>query len=656
MSSKFESIYGVSAKNLLLWLDENVPFQHNSTSTWKDLSSNSNDIIQDTASYQPIRNQKSVSIIKSSIKPAIINSLRKAFLTEQYRDFDGLDNYMHQKIYNKETDCGNTTFWPTYAGACFDATNARISIKGAFDPDNVVLGSELITASDDRDFTVWVNVNWAGWSGGAVADGTGKMEVTMDATGSGAYLGAAFIDNPVVGELLEFSVDVWQGTTAETSFQLQMYDGVSYSIKAITIGAVQANYKGYVVAKTGGVSVQINHETGDNTKTFYVDNAKFRKVTNAGLSAFASAANDYMLVIHDGSDKTGMGYIGLADSAEATGSAVIDDDCADDDTGDWDVADCTLTHDTDHYEVVYVADTQRVYNKGSLFTADQMYKLTAKIKNGNTAGVVTQLQLAVGGTFAVLGTETKVTTASWAEIGPVYVVATATNNVVVLYSAMTGAGDYEIKDILAEPVTHVGEDGVLIMSTKGGATQSWTLQEAGIDLNAIDSFEVLKTDFQVKTALSAFMWVKPDDGRPEGGNQSVIAKYRAADGFRGWRLTILSTGKIFVVGSSDGIKSDESEQSDDAFFVDGQETWHYIGFVYNGISIVIYGDGVALASGTGGGGISVSLYDTSEKLMIGLESGGYFAGLIGPTVLASRDYSADEASRLFNADRARFGL
>lgn len=47
-----------------------------------------------------------------------------------------------------------------------------------------------------------------------------------------------------------------------------------------------------------------------------------------------------------------------------------------------------------------------------------------------------------------------------------------------------------IDAVSVKEVTHVGEDGVLIMSTKGGATQSWALQESGIDLNDIASFEV----------------------------------------------------------------------------------------------------------------------------------------------------------------------
>lgn len=149
--------YGVSATSLLLWLDQAAITAGTSLATWSDLSGLINDIKQATASYQP--------------------SLSNTFMKDAARDFDGNDNFMQQEEFNDETDCGNTTFWPTYAGACFDATNARINIKGAFDPANVTLGTELIAASDDRDFTVWGNVNWAGWSGGAVADGDRKSVV-----------------------------------------------------------------------------------------------------------------------------------------------------------------------------------------------------------------------------------------------------------------------------------------------------------------------------------------------------------------------------------------------------------------------------------------------------------------------------------------------
>jgi len=47
-----------------------------------------------------------------------------------------------------------------------------------------------------------------------------------------------------------------------------------------------------------------------------------------------------------------------------------------------------------------------------------------------------------------------------------------------------------LDNIVLKEVTNVGTDGVLIMSTKGGATQSWASQESGIDLNDIATFEV----------------------------------------------------------------------------------------------------------------------------------------------------------------------
>lgn len=189
-------------------------------------------------------------------------------------------------------------------------------------------------------------------------------------------------------------------------------------------------------------------------------------------------------------------------------------------------------------------------------------------------------------------------------------------------------------------------------------TRGWkarTTPQATPDTAA--SYEVLKTDFQITSALSVFVWPKPDDGQPPA-TQILLSKSHSADGFRSWAINIqgtTETGKIRAAFSSDGASNSEHETTDDAFFSNGQETWHHIGFVYNGTTCVIYGDAVALASTTGAGGIPAALYDVSEKLTIGAIStpGLYFAGLIGPTIVASRAYSAGEVLRLYHGDAKR---
>ena len=185
-------------------------------------------------------------------------------------------------------------------------------------------------------------------------------------------------------------------------------------------------------------------------------------------------------------------------------------------------------------------------------------------------------------------------------------------------------------------------------------TKSWALQESGIDLNDIDSFEVLKSDFQITTALSVFMWVKPDDGHPDA-LQVLVCKWRDVNGFKSWEVDLDTDGKIYIYLSGNGIAGGNYERTDVAFFANGAETWHHIGFVYNGTTCVIYGAGLALASTTGTS-IPAALHDTSEKLTIGALSTpeSYFAGLVGPSVVFERALSVDEALRLYQAGYARY--
>lgn len=197
----------------------------------------------------------------------------------------------------------------------------------------------------------------------------------------------------------------------------------------------------------------------------------------------------------------------------------------------------------------------------------------------------------------------------------------------------------------------VSNTEIKVYSDKARTTSAWR-EDGGTGTPA--SYVVLKTDFQITAALSVFMWVKPDDGQ-SGSAQDMMTKYRNVDGFRSWVFYIADVGELSCYLSSDGLLGTKTETTDAAFFSNGQETWHHVGYVYNGSTVVIYGDGVALDSTTGAGGIPSAFYDVSERLTIGAMStpDDHFAGLIGPTVFASRAYSASEALRLYHGDAGR---
>lgn len=140
------------------------------------------------------------------------------------------------------------------------------------------LGTELIVASDDRDFTVFANVRWTGASGGSVADGTGKLEVTMDSSGSsGAGLAADKINNSVPNSLYKLAADIWRGTT--TSTNVRMYSPATVVYKDITITASQVAYSFFYTTNTTNESFQI-FCTASDSGTFFIDNASLKKLTD----------------------------------------------------------------------------------------------------------------------------------------------------------------------------------------------------------------------------------------------------------------------------------------------------------------------------------------------------------------------------------------
>lgn len=139
--------------------------------------------------------------------------------------------------------------------------------------NNPGVGSELITVSDNKDFTVWGNVTWIAHLG-SIADGTGKMEVTLPGAGRGGA-GLPTAPEAVVGKTYKVAADVWQDTTTTTDFFIQFGGGVSEI--PITIGAGQATITGYITSDSAS-TLYIITDDSDGGK-FFVDNVSVEQVT-----------------------------------------------------------------------------------------------------------------------------------------------------------------------------------------------------------------------------------------------------------------------------------------------------------------------------------------------------------------------------------------
>ncbi|MCP4585318.1 hypothetical protein [Pseudoalteromonas sp.] len=154
------------------------------------------------------------------------------------------------------------------------------------------LGAELITASNDRDFTTDEG-NWEGHSGGVVADGTNKLQCTMDASGpSGCkinvntYGDEADADD---GYYRKITADIWAGTTAKTTFLFSYGNASNY--EEITISGSQTTFTIYLKSNVGSPYVTIFCADSDSG-TFFVDDVSVKKVVEVKAKPYRIASID----------------------------------------------------------------------------------------------------------------------------------------------------------------------------------------------------------------------------------------------------------------------------------------------------------------------------------------------------------------------------
>jgi len=175
-------------------------------------------------------------------------------------------------------------------------TNDNLVLSGVSTAES--LGTELITASDDRDFTTYGNVNWIGYSGGVVADGTGKLQVTMNGSGDcGTRLLYPNIGGSAEnGKWFEVKADVWQGTTATTSFIITY--GTNAVGESITISGSQTTFTVHVLCDEDNADIKIFGQASDSG-TFFVDDVSLKQIypTNGTISRISAIDGDGVCTI-----------------------------------------------------------------------------------------------------------------------------------------------------------------------------------------------------------------------------------------------------------------------------------------------------------------------------------------------------------------------
>lgn len=138
--------------------------------------------------------------------------------------------------------------------------------------------TQLITNADNRTFTNWANVTWAARNGSTIADGGGKMQITMNGTmQNGAILS---LPPATIGKWYKVSADIWNGTSINTSYFMQ-FGG---TLKVFTVNSVQTNYSWYIQASSTNQSFFIVSTGVSDTGTFFIDNASCEEVGWSGLT------------------------------------------------------------------------------------------------------------------------------------------------------------------------------------------------------------------------------------------------------------------------------------------------------------------------------------------------------------------------------------
>ncbi|KKL81454.1 hypothetical protein LCGC14_1994600, partial [marine sediment metagenome] len=191
--------------------------------------------------------------------------------------------------------------------------------------------------------------------------------------------------------------------------------------------------EGRVVTATGSLTTDHGALTGlsddDHTQYLLVDDS--RAVTNAVLK-------QNLLT------NSGFG-VWSNSTLENVGSALADDDCANDDTGDWTLGGAALAFDTDHYEMSTDNPGEEMYLPNISYTAGKLYKISAKLKDGTASP--TDVSLKFRDTVAQVGIPIN-TTGSFVTYTAVFecVTSTATGRAVIFVGTSMAGGNLEMKD------------------------------------------------------------------------------------------------------------------------------------------------------------------------------------------------------------------
>jgi hypothetical protein len=138
---------------------------------------------------------------------------------------------------------------------------------------------------------------------------------------------------------------------------------------------------------------------------------------------------------------------------ENVGSAILEDDCSADNTGDWNITGDSLTFDTDHYEFAASAVNKEIWDS-LILEGGKIYKISIDVKDGTASSQTFNLRYWTDGDAGFSPTYT--TTGSWVTYTWVFQsnnVGTSQNFKPIYITSNPGGNNVEIKNISIYEVT-----------------------------------------------------------------------------------------------------------------------------------------------------------------------------------------------------------
>jgi hypothetical protein len=150
------------------------------------------------------------------------------------------------------------------------------------------------------------------------------------------------------------------------------------------------------------------------------------------------------------------------------GTAVIDDDAADDDTGDWDAYLMSLAFDTDHYEITDTTGGAGYIYRTETTVVGQLYKWEFEIKDGTAAGIGIYSVVSNGsGNFydRDIVNHMATTTGSFVKYTVYFYAEETTTHLAIRVNISSIGDDIEVKELNCSPVTNLAKGTMVINQT-----------------------------------------------------------------------------------------------------------------------------------------------------------------------------------------------